>query len=117
MKSNLIKFFALVFVTCCAFALTSNIQAEDLPEFSTTQGATIRNEEDGIVGLQFSSSVNKSWLNENEGEKYSFGTLLYPTANESAFDNGKTATENINLLDAVNIIHLQNQAVSGAKNF
>ncbi len=119
MKSNLIKFFTLLFVACSAFAVATmpKVSAQEVSNYSVIQSATIRNEEDGVVGLQFSSSVNKSWLNENKAEKYSFGTLLYPTANEGAFDNGKTATENMNLLDAVNIIHLQNQAVSGAKNF
>ena len=85
-KSNLIKFFTLLFVACSALAIslipqTKMAEAQELSAFSVEQNASIRNSEDGIVGLQFTSTVNEAWLSENSAEKYSFGTVIYPTKN------------------------------------
>ncbi len=120
LKSTIIKLFTLLFVACSAFAIATmpKVSAQEIADFSVTQGASIRNgESDGLVGLKFSSSVNETWLSENQADNYTFGTLLYPTAKEVSFDESLSATENMNLVDAMNIIHVQKQAVSESQTF
>lgn len=118
-RTNLIRAFSVLFAVCLGFAITSMpAKAQELADFSVAQAGRIRNgESDGLIGLQFTSSVNDTWLEENSAEKYTFGTLLYPTANESLFDDGKTATENMNLVDAVNIVHVQNESLTTGTTF
>ena len=119
-KSSFIKLFSAMFVVCCAFAIISmpKVNAQEIASFSVTQGASIRDSEsDDVVGLQFTSGINGTWLSAHPSEKYTFGTLIYPTAKDVSFDESKTAIENIDLVDAVNIIHVQDKAVSGNQNF
>ena len=118
-STNLIRAFSVLFAVCVGFAITSMpAKAQELADFSVAQAGRIRNgESDGLIGLQFTSSVNDTWLEENSAEKYTFGTLLYPTQNEGSFDEGKTATENMNLVDAVNIIHVQNESLTTGTTF
>ena len=76
------------------------------------KGASIRNEQDGIMGLKFQSTVNASWLTENNTEKYTFGTLIYPASNNQAFDSEETLENNIDVLDAVSITHIENAKIT-----
>ena len=77
LKSNLIKLSAVVFALSLSLAIAfmPKVSAQEVSEFSIVQSATIRNEEDGLVGLKFQSTVNTAWLTENDCEKYTFGTL------------------------------------------
>ena len=108
-RLNLIKAFSVLFAVCIGFAITSMPAKAEDANFSVTQGASIRNgESDGLIGLQFESSVNDTWLDGKTVKQ--FGTLIYPTDNESKFDSTKSPTEleDESYLDAANIIRSEN---------
>ena len=118
-RDNLIKILSFIFafcVACVIYFIPTNAQAETA-NFSMVQGASIRNEEDGIVGLKFQSTVNAGWLTENNAEKYTFGTLIYPASNNQAFDSEATLENNIENLDAVSITHIENAKITAGTTF
>ena len=118
-RDNLIKTLSFIFAFCIAcviYLIPANVQAETA-NFSMVQSASIRNEQDGVVGLQFQSTVNAGWLAENDAEKYTFGTLIYPAANGDLFDRDETLENNIEALDAVSITHVSNSQVSAGVIF
>ena len=119
LRNNFIKMFSLAFAVCAAFAIaTMPAKAqEETANFSMAQGASIRNEEDGIVGLKFQSRVNATWLNENSAEKYTFGTLIYPASNEASFNSASSVDVNVESLDAVSITHVQNAKLTAGMTF
>ncbi len=120
LKSTIIKLFTLLFVACSAFAIATmpKVSAQEVSNFSIEQSASIINVEgDDPVGLCFNVTVNEAWFEEYEGDKYTFGTLIYPTANDGLFSQDKTLADNMSALDAAHIIHVQDKAVSGAQNF
>ena len=122
-RLNLIKLFSFLFVVCIGFAITSipTKAQNQSAEFSMSQSACIGTSKNGeneeLIGLQFTSTVNEAWLTENSAETYTFGTLIYPTAKASSFDYRKTLFENLDLVDAVNIVHVDNQSVTAGKTF
>ena len=118
-RLNLIKAFSVLFAVCIGFAISSMpAKAQELADFSITQSASIRNgESDGLIGLKFQSSVNDTWLSENKADKYTFGTLLYPTDKEDLFDYNKSISENVDGVDASNIIHVQNKSLTAGVTF
>ncbi len=113
LKSTIIKLSVLVFALCCSMAVVLMPKADNANAGETAifavEGASIRNQNDGIVGLQFVSTVNGAWLNENQADNYTFGTIIYPTENDASFDDSKTLSENIDLLDAVDIVAINEQ--------
>ncbi len=67
---------------------------------------SIRNNEDKVYGLQFTTNVSADWFTEHASDKYSFGTLVAPAdrLNET-FDPNASANANMNAMeDADNII-------------
>ena len=121
-KSKFIKLFSFLFAVSVGLAVTSMpAKAEgQVADFSVSQGAQIRDpKDDSLIGLQFTSTVNEAWLTENSAESYTFGTLIYPSANESRFDGTKSPTEleNESSLDAANIVHVANQSVTAGDTF
>ena len=119
-KSALIKLFTLLFVACSAFAVATmpKVSAQEVSNFTVEQSASIINlEGEAPVGLCFNVTVNDAWFEEYEGDKYTFGTLIYPTANEGLFNEDNSLADNMSALDAAHIIHVQDVAVSGAQNF
>ena len=113
-KANLIKIFSMAFAFCIAFAIaTVPVSAEETAKFSVVQGASIRiNQQDGYTGLKFETQVNNAWLAENAADSYTFGTLIFPTANKGEFNGNWTPTFNMTRTDGVNIIAKQNVAVA-----
>lgn len=94
LRNTIIKMLSIVFAFCTAFAIATmpTPAKAETDNFSTVQDASIRNEEDGIIGLKFQSTVNNAWLQANSAEKYTFGTLIYPASNDSSFVDGKYKT-------------------------
>ena len=119
LRNNFIKMFSLAFAVCTAFAIaTTPAKAqEETASFSMVQDASIRNKEDGILGLQFSSSVNAKWLTENSAEKYTFGTLIYPAKSKASFNSASSVDVNVESLDAVSITHVQNAKLTAGMTF
>ena len=118
-RDNLIKMLSFIFafcVACVIYFMPASVQAETA-SFSMVQGASIRNEQDGIVGLKFQSTVNAGWLAENDAEKYTFGTLIYPAANGDLFNNDSTVEENVEALDAVSITHINSAKITTGMTF
>ena len=119
-RLNLIKVCSVLFALCVGCAITTMpAKAEDqVADFSVSQGAKIRNgESDGLIGLQFTSTVNDAWLTENSAESYTFGTLIYPTAKADSFDITKSIDENLDLVDAANITYVDNGVVTAGATF
>ena len=118
-RLNLIKTFSVIFAVCMGIVIsTMPATAEGDSNFSMSQSAQIRNSEsDSYIGLQFTSTVNEAWLAENSAGTYTFGTLIYPTAKADSFDITKSIDDNIELVDAANIVHVANQSVTAGATF
>ena len=119
-RNTFVKIFSFVFAFCVACALYfMPVKAQENPEFSIVNGASIRNNDnnDGIIGLKFQSTVNNAWLQANGAEKYTFGTLIYPASNDSSFVDGGAVEDNIEALDAVSIVHINDAALTSGKTF
>lgn len=118
-RNTLVKLFAFMFAICTAFAIAtmSITRAEEEPTFEVVQGASIRDDEDGVVGLKFESKFNNAWLLENTADSYTFGTIVYPASNDILFDKSLQLAENIDALDAVNVVYASDIAISEGKTF
>ncbi len=108
-RLNLIKAFSVLFAVCIGFAITSMPAKAEDANFSISKCVSLRNpESDERVGIRFESTVNDTWLKGKSVKQ--FGTLIYPTANESKF-NEETPFETLigeGYLDAQNIVHNDN---------
>ena len=119
LRNTFIKLFSIAFAVCTAFAIATmpTPAKAEAANFSMVQGASIRNEQDGIVGLKFQSTVNGGWLTNNDAERYTFGTLIYPAANGAEFDGSSNLSANIEALDAVSITHIENAKLTAGRTF
>lgn len=122
-KIRLIKFFALIFAISVSFSIIT-IKNQDVlgatsaPAIFQVVGTSIRNEEiDELNGLRFTTKVTDTWLDENKANFYTFGTIITPTDNLSAFDSSKTPIENIDLLDGEIIIAVENRFLTESFEF
>ncbi|MBQ3234984.1 MAG: leucine-rich repeat domain-containing protein [Clostridia bacterium] len=106
-KRNAIIVFLVALFTFLALGvltLTSKgAKAEELSGFSVSEYATVETDSNGDKLLKFKTTVGSDFLSDSSSSVYSFGTIIYPTANGD-IDNSKTPFENKEALDGVNII-------------
>lgn len=122
-KVKLVKLFVFIFVVSVSFAIinVNNVRvlgATSEPATFEVVGTSIRHGEvDELTGLRFTTKVTATWLDENKADFYTFGTIIAPTNNLSAFDKFKTPIENIDLLDGEIIIAVNERALSNSFEF
>ena len=119
LRSTFIKIFSFAFAVCVVFAIATIPQAKtataaDAASFKMN-GTSIykyNGEDEGKVGLRFEAEFNKAWIDKYPAEKYTFGMIIAPTANFSAWDENLSPTANMEAVDGANIIRIQNSALT-----
>ena len=124
LRHNLIKMFSLVFAVCAAFAIATmpsakTASAAEEASFKANESSILvyDGEDEGKIGLRFEAEFNTAWLNANTADKYTFGMVVAPTANFTAWDGEATPTANMEAVDGVNIIRIQNTALTAGQAF
>ena len=124
LRNTLIKMFSLVFAVCAAFAIATmptakTVNAQEEASFKTNESSILvyEGEDEGKVGLKFEAEFNTAWLSANPAEKYTFGMIVAPTANFTAWDGDVAPTANMEAVDGVNIIRIQNSQLSAGATF
>ena len=88
-KSNLLKLFALIVAVCAGVAIATLPNAkkvsanEEAPAF-TVEAEFRANVKGELDGLNFKTSVNDAWLQQNKATE--IGTIVFPMSNVDAFD-------------------------------
>jgi len=119
-RKNFLRVLTLILVAFVTVTFASMmarpVDADSEPTFSVVQGASIRDytdQQNTYYGLRFETQVSASWLSNNTADKYSFGTLIFPTYRDDGTDNYATnfnadldSSVNKENLDAIKFIHL-----------
>lgn len=113
-KRSLVSFLTLVFSICLALSIasfTSNkVSAQEANGFAINEKVMLQPDENGGF-LRYETAVSNEWIDANPSNKYTFGTLIFPSYN-GEYDANKTIAENELALDAVNVIIMEDVAVS-----
>ena len=132
-RKTILKIFSLLFLVCGVFAIATmpnaaTVSAADEASFKVngTSICTYDVEGESKVGLRFEAEFNTAWLSANPAEKYTFGMIIAPTDNfnaafaanaEKPWSSSKSPTYNKGQVDGVNIIRIQNKAVTQGETF
>ena len=113
-KKNFLSILVFTLAICVAFAIASltpkSLAKAEVNGFAVSSEVTFETDVNG-GNLKFNVEVGEDWLLANSSEKYTFGALIYPTANGN-YDNSKTLQENENALDSVNVVARNNDLVN-----
>ena len=105
LKSTLIKLSAIMLALSVSFAIWLMPNGNEVKASDTSFGVvstSIRNNEDKVYGLQFTTSVSSEWFSEHASDKYSFGTLVAPADRlNEAFDPNASANANMTVVTAL----------------
>ncbi|MBO7214175.1 MAG: hypothetical protein J6V66_01615 [Clostridia bacterium] len=121
-RVNFIKLLTLVLAVCVGVAIATipgnSVAAEEAPAtFSVEEGIRIDKEND-LSGIKFTTTVNDAWLAENAGEKYTFGTLVFPANNAESFDMEETDIDVIKAaVDGIKFVSVADASVSAGFSF
>ena len=98
-KSNLLKLFALVVAVCAGVAIATlpglkKVSADEEAPAFTVEAEFRANVQGELDGLNFKTSVNDAWLQQNNPTE--MGTIVFPAPNAEYIDLTKTDVVEIN---------------------
>ncbi|MBR3804456.1 MAG: hypothetical protein IKJ14_03860 [Clostridia bacterium] len=98
-KSNLLKLFALVVAVCAGVAIATlpglkKVSADEEAPAFTVEAEFRANVVGELDGLNFKTSVNDAWLEQNNATE--IGTIVFPAPNAEKIDLTKTDVSEIN---------------------
>ena len=112
-KRNLVAVLTLIFSMCLALSIVGfipkTVKAEETTGFAVSERVKLQPCEEGAF-LRYETAVEQEWLDANPSTAYTFGTLIFPSKNGS-YDPALTLEENEQVLDAVNIVIIDNEPV------
>ena len=117
-RKTVIKICSLLCLACTAFALSTIPSAktvnaaDDNFKVNGTSIYAYDVEGESKVGLRFEAEVTDDWFKGKTADKYTFGMIIAPTANFTAFNSEENPAYNMAQVDGFNFIRIQNKAKS-----